>query len=118
MAHHREIVRDEEQVRPQALLQLHEQVHHLGLDRDVERRDRLVADRSGRLQRERAGDADALALAAGEFVRVAIRHVGSQADQRDQRGDALAIAPGAGQAWISSGSPMMSRTLMRGFSEP
>ena len=33
-----------------------------------------------RLERERARDADALALAAGEFVRVALGHVGQQAD--------------------------------------
>ena len=33
-----------------------------------------------RLERERARDADALALAAGELVRVAVGHVGQQAD--------------------------------------
>ena len=43
----------------------------LRLDRDVERRDRLVGDDELRLQDERARDADALALAARELVRVA-----------------------------------------------
>ena len=52
--------------------QLHEQVEHLRLDRDVERRDRFVADQELRLHRERARDADAGALAAGELVRIAV----------------------------------------------
>ena len=102
------------------LLQLHEQVDDLRLDRDVERRHRLVADEQARLERQRAGDADALALAAGELVRVALGHVGQQADHGDQLGDALAVR-GRGRSaspCTSSGSPMMSRTFMRGLSEP
>ncbi len=54
------------------VLQVLEQVEDLRLDRDVERRDRLVADDQLRLERERAGDADPLALAARELVRVAV----------------------------------------------
>jgi hypothetical protein len=50
-------------------LQIVQKVDHLRLDRDVECGDRLVADDQARVERERAGDADALALAAGEFVR-------------------------------------------------
>ena len=42
--HHRQIVRDEQVGQAQRLLQVLEQVEDLGLDRDVERRDRLVAD--------------------------------------------------------------------------
>jgi hypothetical protein len=53
-------------------LQIVQKVDHLRLDRDVECGDRLVADDQARVERERAGDADALALAAGEFVREAI----------------------------------------------
>ena len=34
----------------------------------------FVADDEGRLHRERARDADALALAAGELVRIALGH--------------------------------------------
>ena len=49
-----------------------QQVQDLRLDRDVERRDRLVADDQARLDGERARDADALALPAGELVRVAL----------------------------------------------
>jgi hypothetical protein len=53
-------------------LQIVQKVDHLRLDRDVECGDRLVADDQARVERERAGDADALALAAGEFVREAV----------------------------------------------
>ena len=45
---------------------------HLGADRDVERRHRLVADEALRLEHERRGDHDALALTARELVRVAV----------------------------------------------
>ena len=72
MAHHREVVADEEVGEPELLLQVLEQVDDLRLDRDVERGDRLVADDELRVERQRPGDADALALAAGELVRVAV----------------------------------------------
>ena len=68
---HREVVGDEQVGEAEFLLQVHQQVDHLRLHRDVERRHRLVADDQLRLQRQRAGDAEALALAAGEFVRIA-----------------------------------------------
>ena len=44
--------------------------------------DRLVADDELGLERQRPGDADALALAAGELVRVARGSARGQADQR------------------------------------
>ena len=64
--------------------QVAEQVHHLRLDRDVEGGDRLVGDDQLRLHGERPGDADALALAAGELVRVAVDVLGVEADQLEQ----------------------------------
>ena len=76
MPHHREVVRDEEVGEAELVLQVVEQVHHLGLDRDVERRDRLVGTISCGLERERARHADALALPAGELVRVAVESLG------------------------------------------
>ena len=91
VAHHGKIVGDEDVGQPQPLLQLLKQVHDLRLDRHVERRHRLVADDQRRLERQRAGDADPLALAAGEFVRVAVGHVGQQAHHVEQAGDALAV---------------------------
>ena len=67
----RQIVRDEQIAQPQLILQVFEHVDHLRLNGNVQRADRLVADDELRVGRERAGDADALALAAGKFVRVA-----------------------------------------------
>ena len=40
----RQIVRDEQVGQPQLFLQIHQQIQNLCLDRDIERRDRLVAD--------------------------------------------------------------------------
>ena len=67
--HNGQVVADEQQRQAELVLQVRQQVDDLRLDRDVERGDRLVADDQVRPGRERAGDADALALAAGEFVR-------------------------------------------------
>ena len=66
-----EVVRDEEEREAEVALELNHEVDDLGLDRDVERRDRLVADDETRFQRQRIGIARALALTAGEFVREA-----------------------------------------------
>ena len=84
---HREIVGDEQIGEPELALQVHQQIEHLRLDRDVERGHRLVADDQLRLQRERAGDADALALAAGELVRIVVHLRRPQADLLEQLGD-------------------------------
>ncbi len=91
MAHHGEIVGDEDVGEAEPLLQFLEQVHDLRLDRDVERRHRLVAEDQRRLQGQRAGDADALALSAREFMRIAVGHIGQQAHHVEQLGDLLAI---------------------------
>src|SRR3546814_16553905 len=56
----------------QLALQLVQQGDDLRLDGDVEGGHRLVADDELRVEDQRAGDADALALAAGELVRIAV----------------------------------------------
>ena len=71
-------------VRLNSRLEALEQVDDLGLDRHVEGRDRLVADDQVRLDRERAGDPDALALAAGELVRIALDERRVEADEAQQ----------------------------------
>src|SRR5207253_6267841 len=48
-----------------------EEVRGLRLRGGVERGERLVEDHDGGIRRERAGDRNALALPAGELVRVA-----------------------------------------------
>ena len=66
--HHRDVMRDEEVGEAQRRLEIAQQIQHLGLDGDVERRDRLVGDDEARVERQGAGDAEALALPAGELV--------------------------------------------------
>jgi hypothetical protein len=64
--HHREIVRDEQIRHAPLLLQIAQQIDDLRLHRNVQRAHRLVADDQFRFHRQRARDADALALAAAE----------------------------------------------------
>ena len=81
-----EIVRDEEIGHAEALLQIREQIENLRADRDVQRGDGLVQhDQLGR-QRQRAGDGDALALAARELVRVQAGRSLRQTDDVEQLG--------------------------------
>jgi hypothetical protein len=90
-------VADEDIGQAVAVLQIVKQVQHLRLHRDVERGDRLVEHDQFRAGGERAGDADALGLAAGEFVRVAVEEFGPQIDRVHQLVEPLA-ARGALQA--------------------
>ena len=79
-----QIVRDEEVRQLQLPLQIHQQIDDLRLHRDVERRHRLVENHERRVERERAGEPDPLALAAAELVRVALEVRGVEADQPEQ----------------------------------
>ena len=112
-----EVVRDEEVREAELALQLLEQVDDLRLDRDVERRHRLVADDEVRVERERAGDADALALAARELVRVARGGVGRQADDLEQLAHLAPSSRPRPRPWTRSGSPTIRPIECRGLSE-
>src|SRR3954470_14521853 len=81
VAYDAEVVRDEDDREPEVALELLEQVDDLGLDRHVERRDRLAGDDELRLQRDGARDADALALTARELVWEAVVVLGVEADE-------------------------------------
>ncbi len=116
--HDAEIVRDEEIGEAQLRLQVGEEVEDLRLDRDVERRDRLVGDDELRREHERAGDRDALALAAGEHVRIATVVLGPQADLRHHRPGALCALRSVSFVLIASGSSRIAPTFLRGLSEP
>jgi hypothetical protein len=88
----REVVGDEQVGEPELRTQALEEVEDLGLDEDVERRDRLVADDERRVERERAGNGHALGLAARELARAAPAvDVGIQSDGVEH----LAHAPAA-----------------------
>ena len=74
-----EIVGDEEVREPELVLQVLQQIDDLRLHGDVERGDRLVEHEELRIRRQRARDADALPLPAGELVRIALAVVGTAA---------------------------------------
>jgi hypothetical protein len=68
-------VRDEHVRESELVLQILEQVHDAGSDRDVERREGLIEHETLWFEYERPGDPDALTLPAGELVRISV-HVG------------------------------------------
>ncbi len=74
-------------------LQALEQVENLGLDRDVKRGYRFVADDQVGLRRERAGDAEPLPLAAGELVGKQVRRLWRKPDLCEQPAHALVALP-------------------------
>ena len=112
------IVSDEEIGQAQFLLQVDEKVHDLCLDGDIERRHRLVGDDQRRVERERAGDTDALPLSTAEFVRISVDRRWIQSDEavRDPA-PARARSSRLPILWMMSGSSMICRTRIRGFSE-
>ena len=57
-----QVVRDEQDGQPEPGLKLEQQVHHLGLHRDVECRHDLIGDQTVGLDGERTGDRDPLPL--------------------------------------------------------
>ncbi len=105
-------------VRPELAAQVVEQVEDGRLHRHVERRHRLVGDQQLRLERERAGDRHALALAAREVARVRSRAPGPG-------GRPGRAAPGSGRRcrsaatilWTRRSSESVWRTVIRGFSD-
>jgi len=74
--HDGEVVGNEQVCRTKLLLKVGKEVQHLRLDGDVKGRDGLVADDQLRAKGEGARDAHALALTAGELVRIAVDVLG------------------------------------------
>jgi hypothetical protein len=85
MAHHGEIVGDEQVAQVKVTLQVAEQVQDLRLNRKVQGTDRLVADHQLRRRHQRPGDRDALTLATRELGRVPARGVGGKTNAREHR---------------------------------
>src|SRR3954453_14742938 len=98
---HADVVGDEDQPHPGVPLQVLKQVHDLGLHGDVERRRRLVGGQDARVERQRPGDHDALAHAAGELVRVVVHPLRSSWDP-----DAVHQLDGALLGLLAAGAPV------------
>ena len=97
IAHQRQVVGDEDVGEVELVLEAVQERDHLGLDGDVEGRNRLVADDQLRLEGQSAGDGDALALAARELVWIAADVTGIEADLLEEFPDSRsAIYPWAG----------------------
>ena len=74
-------------------LQLLQQAQHLGADGHVEGAGGLIADNQFRLHRQRPGNGDALQLATGEFVGIAVAVFTPQLDPVQQQADTLLPLP-------------------------
>ena len=79
-----DVVRDEDHGLPHLLLQAQELVLKPRAHDRVDRAERLVHQHQRRVRGERAREADALALAAGELRRVALRVRLVEADELEQ----------------------------------
>ena len=71
---HTHVVGNENHPHVHLALQLTDQGKDLRLDRDIERRGRLIGDEQRRLAGQRHGDHHPLPHAAGQLVRIAIHH--------------------------------------------
>ena len=99
VVHDGQVVRHEEVGQAVLLLEVLEQVHDLGLHRDVQGGDRFVEHEQLRIDRQGPGDADALALPAGQLVGIAPSVLGAEADVGQQRRDPIApLAAGRADA--------------------
>src|SRR5438094_779885 len=76
-----QVVSDEEIGKPESFLKLEEKVQDLCLDRHIQRGDGFVRNDQTRMQGKCAGDADTLALAAREGMRVAPHIFRPEADE-------------------------------------
>ena len=84
VAHHRQIMSDEEICKVESLLQVFQQIDNLGLNRYVQCGHRLVAHDKRRVNRQGASHADTLALSAAELVGEPVSHVRIQANVLQQ----------------------------------
>ena len=103
------------------LLELQHQVQDPDPDRDVEHADRLVGEDDLRLDGERAGDRDALPLAARELVRVLGGDVlrRDEPDRAQQLVHALLDLRATGRCGGSAAAARRGGAIVfTGFSEP
>src|SRR6266705_263057 len=84
-----QVMRNEQIADTELLLEILQQIHNLGPDRDIERRYGLVEDNKARVQRQGPRNGDALPLAATEFVREEIDRAWPQTDEIQEFMDAF-----------------------------
>ena len=84
---HGQVVRDEYIGKVPLVPELQQQLQDLRLDRNVQGRNRLVADDQFRIHRQRARDPDALALSAGKFVGVPVQVLALQVHRNQKVAD-------------------------------
>ena len=89
MLDNREAVRNKEIGQAELRLQILKQIDHLCLNRNIKRRNRLVAYDQLGIQRKCTRNADALSLSAGKFVRITVGIFGIKADLLQQIGDSF-----------------------------
>ena len=78
--HHGDIVCDKKKSQIHFFAQILEKIYYLSLDGNIESAYRFVANYKVRLYRQGAGNSYALALASGEFVRIARHIIGFQSN--------------------------------------
>ena len=92
MADHSHVMTNEEQRQATGALKIEQKIEHLRLNRNIERRDRLVAEQDLRLDNQSAGDGHALALAAGKLVRELLQGGDRQANRLEGLGGTVGPA--------------------------
>ena len=111
-----EVVGDEEEAEPALSRRSQQHIEDLRPDRGVEHRDRLVADQAVRLEDERGGDRDPLALAAGELVGVAVEvALRARVRRRPSPRHRASRCSALRHVRTTSGSATIVRTRWRGF---
>jgi hypothetical protein len=109
----REVMGDQHQPHVLFAHQLLEQVEDLRLGGDVERGGRLVGDQQPRASARCHGDADALALAAGQLVRIARRAETPRADRPGRASRGRWRAPPGG--WPARGCTRFGHLVADGL---
>ena len=119
VAHHRQVVADEQIGEPELVLQVHQQVQHLRLDRHVERRDRLVGDHHARAAASARGRSRCAGAGRRRTCADSGRMLGPQPDLAPSSpAPPRSRARRSPRRLISSGSSRIAPTFLRGLSEP
>ena len=84
VSHHGKVVGNKKVGQIEFFLELFQQVDYLGLNRNIQGRNRFITDNEIRIQCQSPGDANPLALSTGKFVGVALDEKWIQAHQIEQ----------------------------------